>query len=76
MSFDSIGEFMTMGGHGFYVWLAYGATLLVLAANVLSLSFARRRYLRDAQALAKRQGGTEPAACDPIADPENSRGLG
>ncbi len=76
MSFDSFSDFLAMGGHGFYVWLAYGATLLVLAANVFSLSAARRRYLRDAQALAKRQAGTEPPSRDQIPDAESSRGLG
>ena len=76
MSFDSFAEFLAMGGHGVYVWLAYGATLLVLAVNVFSVGRARRRYLRDAQALAKRQAGTEPVTCDPMSDAESSRGLG
>jgi heme exporter protein D len=28
--FDSLQELIEMGGHGLYVWLAYGATLVVL----------------------------------------------
>ena len=30
MAFNSFGEFLAMGNHGFYVWLAYGLTFLVL----------------------------------------------
>ena len=76
MSFDSFSEFLAMGGHGLYVWLAYGAAAIVLAANVIGLSSARRRYLRDAKDLAKRQGGTERAFDNPMSDAESSRGMG
>ena len=27
MQFETLSEFLQMDGHGFYVWLAYGATL-------------------------------------------------
>ena len=30
MYFDSFTEFLRMGDHGFYVWVAYGSTLMVL----------------------------------------------
>ena len=55
MSFGSIGEFLAMGGHGLYVWLAYGSAAIVVAANVLSLRFARRRFFRQARALERRR---------------------
>lgn len=32
MYFDSISDFIYMSGHGFYVWLAYGISIFVLAA--------------------------------------------
>lgn len=32
MAFTSLNEFLAMGGYGFYVWLSYGLTALVLAA--------------------------------------------
>jgi heme exporter protein D len=35
-------EFLRMGGHGAYVWSAYGITLAVLVGNVW---WARRRHL-------------------------------
>ena len=43
MQFDSFADFIAMGGHGPYVWMAYGATFLVLAACYLQ---ARRRFVR------------------------------
>ncbi len=54
MSFDSLHEFLVMGGHGLYVWLAYGSALLVVLANVISVRIARKRYFRQARALARR----------------------
>lgn len=29
MAFSSWAEFLAMGGHGLYVWLAYGSSLLI-----------------------------------------------
>ncbi len=54
MSFDSLHEFLVMGGHGLYVWLAYGSALLVVLANVVSVRIARKRYFRQARALVRR----------------------
>ena len=34
MFFQSWSEFIAMGGYGFYVWLAYGISLLVFAGLV------------------------------------------
>ena len=36
MYFDTFAEFLQMGKHGFYVWLAYGATALVLLWSWIS----------------------------------------
>jgi heme exporter protein D len=33
MAFSSISDFIHMGGHGFYVWLAYSAGAIVLIYN-------------------------------------------
>jgi heme exporter protein CcmD len=43
-----------MGGHGLYVWLAYGSALIVVLSNVLSVRVARRRFFRQARALERR----------------------
>ncbi len=39
--FESIGEFLHMGGHGFYVWLAYGVCALAISLYVVS--YQRRK---------------------------------
>ena len=54
MSFDSLSDFLAMGGHGLYVWLSYGAALVVVLANVLSVRNARKRSWRQARALSRR----------------------
>jgi heme exporter protein D len=45
-------EFMEMGGHGAYVWSAYGITLAVLIINVWLVRAKLRSALRRAQELA------------------------
>lgn len=54
MNFASVSEFLAMGGHGLYVWLSYGATALVLLANVMALRISRKRFLRESRALERR----------------------
>lgn len=38
-------EFLAMGGHGPYVWSAYGITLFVVLLNIWSARRARMRPL-------------------------------
>ncbi|TKR54302.1 heme exporter protein CcmD [Allopusillimonas ginsengisoli] len=45
--FTSFSDFLAMGGHGAYVWSAYGLCIAVLALNVVLPLLARRRYLDD-----------------------------
>jgi heme exporter protein D len=45
-------EFFSMGGHGAYVWSAYGITLAVLIVNVWLVRAKRRSALQRAKALA------------------------
>ena len=45
MYFDSFAEFLRMGDHGLYVWVAYGSTLLVL----LSAFFVTRSMSRSVE---------------------------
>ncbi|WP_086480795.1 heme exporter protein CcmD [Oceanospirillum sanctuarii] len=35
MYFESFSEFLNMGGHGLYVWMAYGLSAVLLAINVV-----------------------------------------
>lgn len=64
MSFDSFAEFLAMGGHGLYVWLAYASTIVVVLANVLSLRLARKRFLRETLAVVRRKETAQAAATD------------
>ena len=41
-------EFLAMGGHGPYVWTAYGITLAILIWNLWSAWALLRRNLRQA----------------------------
>lgn len=45
MRFDTLQEFLTMGGHGVYIWLAYGITLLVLTINLWWPRYVRSRFI-------------------------------
>lgn len=47
MAFNSFGEFLAMGGHGLYVWLAYGVALGVLIFNLLSPKLIKKRLIED-----------------------------
>ena len=49
MQFDSWSEFVAMGGHALYVWLAYGATLLVLLGSYVSVRAARKSVVSELQ---------------------------
>lgn len=55
MYFSSFSEFLAMGNHGFYVWLAFGITFLVLLINVLLPVIARKQYLKDAARQLRRE---------------------
>ncbi len=39
--------FISMGGHGRYIWTAYGLTFAVLAWNLLAPWLAQRSFLAD-----------------------------
>ena len=42
-------DFLAMGGYGWYVWMAYGATVVAIAAELLALRARRRRSLIEAR---------------------------
>ena len=46
MSWASMGEFLSMGGYGFYVWGSYGVTFALLAAEIALLRARRRRIVK------------------------------
>ena len=57
-------EFLRMGGYGFYVWMSYGAALVVLALNLAVPIVRRRRLVREL-------GGSNPPAraTEPVPPP-------
>ena len=56
MAFNSIGEFLAMGGYGFYVWLAYGLTFLALIIVTVNSFTKKNKILKSVeQRLAREQ---------------------
>ena len=55
MQFDSIAEFIAMGGHGFYVWLAYGLTAAIILFNVMAPVIARRKLIKEQSQRLRRE---------------------
>ncbi len=45
MYFDSFSEFLAMGGHGLYVWIAYGLTAVIFIFNLITPIFKRKRLI-------------------------------
>lgn len=59
MTIESILEWAAMGRHGFYVWLAYGSTAVVLIGLVLETRWSAARLWRDIEddLAARRESG-------------------
>ncbi|MBT4162999.1 MAG: heme exporter protein CcmD [Gammaproteobacteria bacterium] len=55
MSFDSLSAFVSMGGHGLYVWMAYGVTLVVLLTNLVWPARVRAGFVRAEKRVQSRQ---------------------
>ncbi|MCB8888924.1 heme exporter protein CcmD [Vreelandella malpeensis] len=65
MAFTSLQEFFAMGGHGVYVWAAWGVTAALFAASLLQARLERRALLktlsRRVRRDARRRQTTDPA---------------
>lgn len=57
MSFNSFSEFLSMGGHGLYVWLSYGLGLAVILINVILPRLQRNRLLVEQKRRLRREEG-------------------
>jgi heme exporter protein D len=55
MYFSSFEEFLMMGGHGLYVWLCYGAGLLVLMICFVSPLLKKRAILKELRQIQRRE---------------------
>ncbi len=61
MAFKSFSEFLAMGGHGPYIWTAYGVTLLLILYILAAPVLRQRRFVREERQRQLRSGGqSEP----------------
>ena len=58
MYFESFAEFLRMGGHGLYVWMAYGLSAVLLAINVVLPVLHRRRLIKEQARKQRREQQT------------------
>lgn len=57
MSFNSFSEFLSMGGHGLYVWLSYGLGAAIVLANLILPKLARTQLLNEQKRRLRREEG-------------------
>lgn len=57
VKFESMADFIGMGGHGLYVWLAYGIALAILLFNVVQPLRQTRQLLNQQARLVRREKG-------------------
>ncbi|MEM6302589.1 MAG: heme exporter protein CcmD [Pseudomonadota bacterium] len=62
MYFESLNAALSMGGHGTYVWTAYGITVLVLLLLVVTPYRKKRRLLRELRGEYRRESAQQDAA--------------
>jgi heme exporter protein D len=55
MNFDNFSDFLAMGGHGIYVWMAYGAALVIFVANVAGPVLKRKDIMKKHAQRLKRE---------------------
>lgn len=58
MAFDTFAEFIAMGGHGPYVWSAWGVTALLLLATVWHARAEQRQLLKSLQRRVRRENSS------------------
>ena len=46
MAFSSVSEFLAMGRHGFYVWLSYGLTAVIVVINIVQPIVRKRQLIK------------------------------
>ncbi|MGP9768463.1 heme exporter protein CcmD [Halomonas sp. AOP13-D3-9] len=64
MAFDSLAEFLAMGGHAPYVWSAWGVTALLLLAIVWHARAEQRQLLKGLKRRARRENRVRGVAND------------
>ena len=52
--FSSLQDFLVMGGHGLYVWMAYGTVAAVVIYLAVSVSWREKQLLRQIKRMQQR----------------------
>jgi len=65
MHFESFADFIAMGRHGFYVWLAYGLSALIIIYNVVAPLLRRNKLIKEQTQRLRRERGRRPAVTRP-----------
>ncbi|MFZ7274211.1 heme exporter protein CcmD [Avibacterium avium] len=47
MFFESVSDFLNMGGYGFYVWLSYGVSFLAIAGLILQGVMSKKKLINE-----------------------------
>lgn len=55
MYFDSLSDFLHMGGHALYVWSSFGISLLLMVLNILMPWWGLRRTRAQLQRQLRRE---------------------
>ena len=61
MEFSSWQEFIAMGQHGFYVWLSYGFTAIIILANIVQ-PIRRKKKIADEYLKIQRRQAAQTAS--------------
>jgi len=49
-AFGNLNDFLQMGKYGFYVWLCYGLSLLIIVVNILLFTLKKQNIINSIQA--------------------------
>lgn len=55
MAFESFTDFVAMGGHGLFVWLAYAIGIAVVLFNVISPKLIQKQLIEDQKRRLRRE---------------------
>lgn len=47
MQFDSFSSFLNMGGYGFYVWLSFGVSTVLILALIFSSIIGHKQVIKN-----------------------------
>lgn len=62
MAFESFSDFFNMGGYGFYVWLSYGFTAILLICLFINSKGMEKHFIEQIKQRLKREEKLKLAA--------------